>query len=434
MLLKVINRNVIVNKHFIYLKCKSLYIDYFQSGLYIKKKKKKYTKVMLFLYFIRVRAMPRKSNRLQGRKHPYAPTPVQIEGDTEQGPPPVHISTAVQTQSPGEGVQGDILDLQPPAPARTMPTPPFGQTLPGSAPTSTSLHSFQQDYANALRGMEGQLAQDVDGGMQPDLLGIDFGVGAHPSPLLSVCSQLGGNVHTAIKDKIWKGEYVDLGLLLVTDPENFSHQSLVVKNGSIQLKNNFRPKIESIAEWTDAMLIFSSIFLVKSPERVQELLKYINNVRSAYTSFGGYGWRNYDIQFRLRQARDPTRSWGAIDAELWLICLGGHSSSVHQNKGTQNRSQGSQKICYAYQQGSCQRRLCGFSHSCITCGGSHPAMNCIKSGQTGPVGIRGAGNSNFSRPQNPSSFRPSNQYSFRARNPQQVRAGSQNRPSRPTNQ
>ena len=46
--------------------------------------------------------------------------------------------------------------------------------------------------------------------------------------------------------------------------------------------------------------------------RARELFKYTDTVRSI-VRFGGYNWRAYDVQFRLRQARQPHRSWAAID-------------------------------------------------------------------------------------------------------------------------
>ena len=35
----------------------------------------------------------------------------------------------------------------------------------------------------------------------------------------------------------------------------------------------------------------------------------------------GYGWRDYDVQFRLTQMRYPYRAWGFIDQELWTLCI-----------------------------------------------------------------------------------------------------------------
>ena len=50
-------------------------------------------------------------------------------------------------------------------------------------------------------------------------------------------------------------------------------------------------------------------------------MKYMDLVRHAARAFGGYGWREYDVQFRLKQARQPGRSWVSVDAELWLMLV-----------------------------------------------------------------------------------------------------------------
>ena len=75
----------------------------------------------------------------------------------------------------------------------------------------------------------------------------------------------------------------------------------------------------SQSAWTSAFLIYASIYLSYHPHRTQGILKYMHTVRSAASRFGGYGWRQYDINFRMRQQRAPQRSWSLIDGELWYL-------------------------------------------------------------------------------------------------------------------
>ncbi|XP_033738797.1 uncharacterized protein LOC117326238 isoform X2 [Pecten maximus] len=360
--------------------------------------------------------MPRSSKRLRGKQHPYAPATTAVE---------VEDSVPIQMQTPLAPVQTPV-QTQSAQSSTVQPTVQPSVVVPHHQAPST--HTFEQtedqhNQADSTMTRPGINVTNIVDNV------IDL---SNPSPLLSVCGELGVNVPLNIKEKIWKGEFLDLGLLLATDPDNFSQQPLIVKNGSLQLGNISKRKIGSIYEWTDSFLVFASIFLAKYPARTQELLKYINTVRSAHTSFGGYGWKNYDSQFRLRQASDPSRSWGTIDAELWLTCLGQSSFGVQQNRGVQNWPTNNQKVCYAYQKGACQRFNCQFDHLCSRCWGSHPSMNCYKSGFAQNP-LRGAGNMNFSRPQNPASIHPpnqSNQFPFRPRNPRQ---GYFNRTIRPSN-
>ena len=57
-------------------------------------------------------------------------------------------------------------------------------------------------------------------------------------------------------------------------------------------------------------------------DRARQLLKYADTIRSATFRRVGFGWRDYDVQFHLKQTRMPARSWASIDAELWLTLVG----------------------------------------------------------------------------------------------------------------
>ncbi len=49
----------------------------------------------------------------------------------------------------------------------------------------------------------------------------------------------------------------------------------------------------------------------------------------------GDGWIELDRQARLKQARDPSRSWVTIDGDLWLPILGRqHKTSVQREAST----------------------------------------------------------------------------------------------------
>lgn len=146
--------------------------------------------------------------------------------------------------------------------------------------------------------------------------------------LAAVCDPLGDHLSQSVKDKIGRGEYVDLGSILEEWSPSQSQQDdpvgLVVSYDELgravfkQASKTSR-KISTISMWTNAFLIYSSVYLVYHPNRAQELLKYMHTVRSAATRFGSYGWRQYDINFRKRMGRNPQNSWANIDGELWYL-------------------------------------------------------------------------------------------------------------------
>ena len=167
------------------------------------------------------------------------------------------------------------------------------------------------------------------------------------TPLVSVCAPLGMSIPKVMKTKIINGEYVDFALLLEkNDPCIKQHEELeqgmalaVSQGGQIVWKRN-KPKqvITSIHSWTTAFLIFSSIFVEAHPTRAQELLRYAHLIRTIHARFGGWGWRSYDQQFRMRQESHPQNSWSIIDGELWSVYV--TSSNVSSSNRFQQQNKG----------------------------------------------------------------------------------------------
>ena len=123
---------------------------------------------------------------------------------------------------------------------------------------------------------------------------------------------LGLFVSQALKEKIWKGEFVQLGALLVVEEPAYSEvpMSFVQVDGQVCLKpmQAKGQQIVSIDQWTSAFFVFMTIYLERHPSRAVELIKYVDLIRKLATRFGGKGWLNYDRDFRMGQARNTMRS------------------------------------------------------------------------------------------------------------------------------
>ena len=114
-----------------------------------------------------------------------------------------------------------------------------------------------------------------------------------------------------------------------TDPEQLARNvQLSLDSGGHPVFNPIVPKakIDSLAKWTSAFLVYSSVFIDFHPQRAQEMLKYIQIIRSAAIRFGSIGWRLYDSHFRMRQQRNPQNLWFTIDSELWFLFVVSNSS------------------------------------------------------------------------------------------------------------
>ena len=156
-------------------------------------------------------------------------------------------------------------------------------------------------------------------------------VAANEGMLTTVCDDLGMGVPKPIQEKIWNGDFVEFGSLLrPTNTNHVNQNDCVFMVGTHESPAwQIRPhnaahnvRITSIEQWTSAFLVFSSIYLMRHADRARQLLKYADTIRSAAFRRVGFGWRDYDVQFRLRQARMPARSWASIDTELWLTLVG----------------------------------------------------------------------------------------------------------------
>ena len=304
-----------------------------------------------------------------------------------------------------------------PGPGRavTQPPNPVGNRSETGAINTNRLNEARPSLNQATTG--------------PDCAQGDF------TPLMPQCETLGVMVPPNLREKIWKEEFVDLNSLVGergaqargTETVSVGGQTglmLVQEGQQLMLKPpNPKNKIHSIESWTDAFLVYASIYLQAHPTKVQEILKYCSIIRSAASKYTGYGWRDYDVQFRSRKAI-ANKSWASIDGELWLLhVVGGGSPRLgagvggvkpsfggrafrrfptqpqFQSKGpgvtfysdssrtavrrpwTRQPTGRQPGICFElnFGPGKCDRPQCRFLHKCIACGVSgHGKVACPK--------------------------------------------------------
>lgn len=234
------------------------------------------------------------------------------------------------------------------------------------------------------------------------------------SSIVSYENSLGLNLSQELKNKIIRGEYVELDKML-TNYNEPQKQTLVLVNGELHATEKSNRKINNIQQWTDAFLIFSSVYLQAHPAKNLELLKYMRDVRLAASRCSNLGFMDYDQQFRLKRARHPTGSWGEVDSELWLLYI---VNSNTKELTAVNTNQGQLRKCYTYNyQGSCFKTPCGYLHCCIKCNGNHPYALC--SNRERGASQRGFGVSQSFRAQGRSNM--ANSHSYRGRGMYQVR-------------
>ena len=206
------------------------------------------------------------------------------------------------------------------------------------------------------------------------------------------------HIPARIKDKIWKNQYININLLLKGSVELHDLCSggtlKVSDSGILEKQPKFsKEKVPNLDKWTDAFVIFMSIYLKKRPQKTQELLQYMSVIRDAARKHGGLFWREYDEQFRIRQAAYAS-SWAQINSDLWLQIFAGSYQNLNNNQSTSGSNQSSLSnqsafqskkslvTCRSFNQGYCSWVPCKFEHICSSCGqSSHGAWSCKQQSQ-----------------------------------------------------
>ena len=212
-------------------------------------------------------------------------------------------------------------------------------------------------------------------------------------PLRSAADEVFIHVPMSLREQIWRGEYINLALLLkgALELNDICAPRSLCLNASGQLETKAKEckdKVNSIESWTDAFLIYMSIYVSKFKDKACEMLRYMALVREATWLKSGYGWRAYDEGFRQRQAFGPT-PWNVMNQELWSrIPQRDDNSQTYQSVRSSviasgcpavTASQPAPSKCYDFNKGECTWPNCHFAHLCESCGGSHARVHCPSS-------------------------------------------------------
>ena len=245
-------------------------------------------------------------------------------------------------------------------------------------------------------------------------------------------------VPAKIKERIIKGEYIDLTTLLPkamlssnVEPDHPGSLTLQLPSGpsnfTVQPAAKGR-KITSFSSWMEAWNIYLAIRVDFAPSSAPSLIAYQRIITSASVSYPLQSWLNYDVQFRMLAASNPSLRWDTRHHDLWLQCItpssvqqssrwpcpfcgatnhfpnrcpfranssrqlpsgqrndtGGQSSgaskSVTFSKNPSSNPRPGYVYCWDFNFSSCRRDQCKFAHVCKYCGANHPARSCFRSG------------------------------------------------------
>ncbi|KAJ1152248.1 hypothetical protein NDU88_005024 [Pleurodeles waltl] len=219
----------------------------------------------------------------------------------------------------------------------------------------------------------------------------------HPSPLTGlgdICSeheQLGLHVPVEVREKIWKGAYIDIFDLLVDKAENEEVRRCKECAHSRECGHGpqRRRVEESLSNWVRAFSIYQAILAERFSGLTAQLACYQNWIVGAHDEYGGTAWKEYDNEFRRIKAYKPSLAWDQIHIITWL-----HYTNCTQGPGQQpfhgpagmgsgaSGGTGAKKgACWDFNRRTCSRSpgTCRFKHCCSFCGqASHPEFKCFK--------------------------------------------------------
>ena len=222
-----------------------------------------------------------------------------------------------------------------------------------------------------------------------------------------------------LADKIWRGEYVDLNLLL---PHRLGAPEPTLSE-AFQRKAREEKQISTIEQWVICFSSYMSVVVLRAPNRTRDLLAYLSLVVKAAHNFEGtpWLWLSYDAHFRCLAATMQLQCWSTPNQGIWsqyfsrasprnqgtnALSVGPYLDTSRDDKderkgpkpAPQTSSGGGRKrdrpspypkqapICMRWNREGCRAPDCTFRHICLECHGAHRETNCptsIKGGTPG---------------------------------------------------
>ncbi|KAJ1103841.1 hypothetical protein NDU88_001262 [Pleurodeles waltl] len=132
--------------------------------------------------------------------------------------------------------------------------------------------------------------------------------------LLTRPGKLAAHVAPDIREKIRKGEFVDIFSLISAKRRDVETKD---KDAKASSSSDKKPKIEeSITNWLFGFNVFMSVMLEKKPETGNAMICYANKILKAHHMYGGNAWLEYDRDFRWAKVEDPAIGWDQTEFGL----------------------------------------------------------------------------------------------------------------------
>ena len=208
--------------------------------------------------------------------------------------------------------------------------------------------------------------------------------------------------------RIRRGEYVDFAELPPALPDGStagvqsSEQLLIVQAADYR---RTRRRVPDVTVWIRCFILFAGTVATEEPERLMDLLGYMDAIVRAAQKFAWPACEEYDRRFLQMVAGDDSRPWARLDAGLYTECFTaqaltgptardtGRGGQAGQAAGPRkrprepagaelaehDRAEAGAPVCGKYNRyrGDCKFGVrCRFQHVCSKCKGQHPVSQC----------------------------------------------------------
>ena len=202
------------------------------------------------------------------------------------------------------------------------------------------------------------------------------------------------HVDRALREKIGRGEFIDLEKLLPKEGGGQSGEGkrmeLITKNGQTYFSpvQDKTTRISGLQKWEQAFRVYGAIYSQAQPHMATEVWQYLYVINHAANSFHWDNVAHYDFMFRQLMAMKPGRSWVKTYHQGWSLAMTdpiNKSNSALQAGNSRTSPEGGRswrdKCCWRYNRNKCGKPAasCDWDHHCTYCSGwNHDYHNCRK--------------------------------------------------------
>ncbi|OCT79806.1 hypothetical protein XELAEV_18026617mg, partial [Xenopus laevis] len=206
----------------------------------------------------------------------------------------------------------------------------------------------------------------------PGVANTQISTGVHENSYKDVflckATPLGLYLPSTVKEKILKGDYIDMLSLLPSVKEFLKSE----RKGDSE-EERHRPVARTFTNWLQAFCIYSNILCEWSPNLGPGLFKHLDIILEAYRSYGGVVSFLDDDRVRQKMAVHKSMLWRSKDIDLWMGMLAPKRQSV------ENQCVAGRNACWSFNENFCKwQNNCRYKHECSICAGAHPAFRCAK--------------------------------------------------------